>query len=85
MSFMTFVGAFLLLISGNDGSEIEQKVPKINTRNTPAKGMNDMTLHSEALFQLELLPTLKRDVAGYTGQGPRAGPFNPQFFDRSFF
>jgi hypothetical protein len=51
-----------LLISGNDGSEIEQKVPKINKRNTPAKVMNDMTLHSEALFQLELPPMLKRDV-----------------------
>jgi hypothetical protein len=59
---MTFVGVFLLLISGNDGSEIEQKVPKFNKRNTPAKVMNDMKLHSEALFQLELPPTLKRDI-----------------------
>jgi hypothetical protein len=59
---MTFVGVFLLLISGNDGSEIEQKVPKFNKRNTPAKVMNDMKLHSEALFQLELPSTLKRDI-----------------------
>jgi hypothetical protein len=51
-----------LLISGNDGSEIEQKVSEINKRNTPAKVLNDMTLHSEALFRLELPPTLKRDV-----------------------
>jgi hypothetical protein len=50
------------LISGNEGSEIEQMVPQINKRNTPAKVMNDMTLHLEALFQSELPPTLKRDV-----------------------
>jgi hypothetical protein len=51
-----------LFISDNDGSEIEQKVPKFNKRNTPAKVINDMKLHSEALFQLELPPTLKRDI-----------------------
>jgi hypothetical protein len=62
MSFITFAGVFLLFISDNDGSEIEQKVPKINKRNAPVKVMNDMPLHPEALFQLKLPTALKRDV-----------------------